>query len=117
MMYKIAYNESIRFLENQKKRTFSSINDISDKYLENLQDDPFFDGNKAQQKLQELLYQLPENQKKVFLMKYYDNLKFREIAELLKIKEGTIKTHYYGAVKFIENNISVMTYVEKIKVI
>ena len=116
-MYKIAYNESIRFLENQKKRTFSSINDISDKYLENLQDDPFFDGNKAQQKLQELLYQLPENQKKVFLMKYYDNLKFREIAELLKIKEGTIKTHYYGAVKFIENNISVMTYVEKIKVI
>ena len=116
-MYKIAYNESIRFLENQKKRTHTSINDVNDKYLENLQEDVFFDGDEIQKKLQQIISQLPDNQKRVFLMKYYDNLKFKEIADILKTKESTLKTHYYAAVKFIENNISITTYLEKIKVI
>jgi RNA polymerase sigma-70 factor (ECF subfamily) len=48
-------------------------------------------------------------------MKYYDNLKFREISDILNIKEGTAKTHYYGAVKHIEKNITTVAYVEKIK--
>jgi len=116
-MYKIAYNESIRFLENQKKKTFSSLSGVSEKYLENIQDDPFFDGDEVQLKLHQLLSELTENQKRAFTMKYYDNLKFREIADILNTKEGTVKTHYYGAVKFIENNISVITYIEKIKII
>ncbi|MDC1162467.1 RNA polymerase sigma factor [Tenacibaculum sp.] len=114
-MYRIAYNESIRFLENQKKKFFASINEVNETYLENLKDDLFFDGDEAQLKLQEVLLKLPEKQKRVFQMKYYDNLKFREIAEILEVKENTIKTHYYGAVKYIENNITTITYIEKIK--
>ncbi|TVZ56261.1 RNA polymerase sigma-70 factor (ECF subfamily) [Lutibacter sp. Hel_I_33_5] len=114
-MYRIAYNESIRFLEKEKKKYAYSLDEVGDNYLESIKDDVFFDGNQAQLKLQEVLSQLPENQKKVFDMKYYDNLKFREISDILKIKEGTIKTHYYSAVKHIENNISAVAYVEKIK--
>lgn len=114
-MYKIAYNESMRFLEREKKKTFSSLTDVSDKYLGDLTGDVFFDGDEAQQKLQQVLNDLPEKQRQVFQMKYYDNLKFREISEILKIKEGTLKTYYYGAVKHIENNITAVAYVEKIK--
>ncbi|KAB1160783.1 MULTISPECIES: RNA polymerase sigma factor [Tenacibaculum] len=114
-MYKIAYNESMRFIEKEKKKTFSSLQDVSDKFLGDLKDDIFFDGDEAQLKLQTVLSQLPENQKKVFYMKYYDNLKFREISNILNIKEGTVKTHYYGAVKYIESNITKMSYIEKIK--
>ena len=114
-MYRIAYNESIRFLEKEKKKTFSSLEDVNDKFLGDLKEDVFFDGNEIQLKLQKVLSELPEKQKKVFDMKYYDNLKFREISNILKIKEGTAKTHYYAAVKYIENNITTMSYVEKIK--
>lgn len=114
-MYKIAYNESMRFLEREKKKSFSSLTDVSDKFLGDLKDDVFFDGDEAQLKLQQVLNDLPEKQKQVFQMKYYDNLKFREISDILKIKEGTIKTHYYSAVKHIENNITAVAYVEKIK--
>ncbi len=114
-MYKIAYNESMRFLEREKKKKFSSLTDVSDKYLGDLTGDVFFDGDEAQLKLQQVLNDLPEKQRQVFQMKYYDNLKFREISGILKIKEGTLKTYYYGAVKHIENNITAVAYVEKIK--
>jgi RNA polymerase sigma factor (sigma-70 family) len=114
-MYKIAYNESMRLIEKEKKKSFSSLEDVSDKFLGDLQGDVFFDGDEAQLKLQKVLSQLPENQTKVFQMKYFDNLKFREISAILDSKESTIKTHYYGAVKFIENNITATTFIEKIK--
>lgn len=114
-MYKIAYNESIRFLESQKKRTHSAIDEVSERYLGSLVDDVFFDGDEAQLKLQKILSELPEKQRQVFHMKYYDNLKFREISDVLEIKEGTIKTHYYGAVKYIEEHINTVGYIERIK--
>ncbi|MGB1042094.1 MAG: RNA polymerase sigma factor [Tenacibaculum sp.] len=113
-MYRIAYNESIRFLEKEKKKTFSSLQDVSDKFLGDLTEDVFFDGEEAQYKLQKVLSELPDNQRVVFNMKYYDNLKFREIAQIINVKEGTVKTHYYAAVKYIENNITAVLYVEKI---
>ncbi|CAL2078618.1 RNA polymerase sigma factor [Tenacibaculum sp. 190524A02b] len=114
-MYKIAYNESIRFLEKEKKKSFSSLQEVNDQFLGNLKGDTYFDGDEAQIKLQEVLNMLPENQKRTFQMKYYDNLKFREIAELLEISENTIKTHYYAAVRHIEKNITTVAYIEKIK--
>jgi len=114
-MYKIAYNESIRFLEKEKKKSFSSLQEVNDQFLGNLKGDTYFDGDEAQVKLQEVLNMLPENQKRTFQMKYYDNLKFREIAELLEISENTIKTHYYAAVRHIEKNITTVAYIEKIK--
>jgi len=104
-MYKIAYNESIRFLENNKKKYHASIDDVSDKYLENLLEDDYFEGNEIQLKLQRILSKLPEKQRQIFQLKYYDDLKFKEIEAIIGVNQNTIKTSYYGTVKIIESNI------------
>jgi len=104
-MYRIAYNESLRFLEENKKKNHSSLNDVSNKYLNNLVDDAFFEGDEIQLKLQRILSELPEKERQIFQMKYYDDLKFREISAILGIKEGTLKSSYYNTVKHIEKNM------------
>ena len=114
-MYRIAYNESLRFLEKENKKNVSSLQDVNSHFLDNLKEDTFFDGEETQVKLHEVLNQLSESQKRVFNMKYYDNLKFREIGELLNMSENTIKTHYYAVVKHIEKNITAVAYIDKIK--
>lgn len=107
-MYKIAYNESIRFLEQNKNKHSISIEDVNTKYLNTLLEDTFFEGDVLQLKLQTAVSELNYKQRQIFNMKYYDDLKFREIATILEMKEGTIKTLYYNAVKFIENNIEML---------
>ncbi|MFZ2283351.1 MAG: RNA polymerase sigma factor [Lutibacter sp.] len=104
-MYRIAYNESLRFLEENKKKNHSSLNDISNKYLNNLVDDTFFEGDEIQLKLHRILSERPEKERQIFQMKYYDDLKFREISAILGIKEGTLKSSYYNTVKHIEKNM------------
>ena len=113
-MYRIAYNESIRFLENQQKKTHSSIQDVNEQYLEDLRGDVFFDGDQAQLLLQKVLLELSEKQKLIFQMKYYDDLKFREVAAILNVNEATVKTNYYAAVKHIEKNITSVEYLNKL---
>ncbi|RVT80038.1 RNA polymerase sigma factor [Flavobacterium sufflavum] len=107
-MYKIAYNESIRFLEQNKNKHSISIEDVNTKYLNSLLEDTFFEGDVMQLKLQTAVSELNYKQRQVFNMKYYDDLKFREIATILEMKEGTIKTLYYNAVRFIEDNIEIL---------
>lgn len=104
-MYRIAYNESIRFLEENKKKDHLSLDDVGRKYLNNLVDDTFFEGDEIQLKLQRVLSELPEKERQIFQMKYYDDLKFREMEEILGIKEGTLKSSYYNTVKYIEKNM------------
>ncbi len=104
-MYRIAYNESLRFLEENKKKYHLSLDDIGRKYLNNLVDDTFFEGDEIQLKLQRILSELPEKERQIFQMKYYDNLKFREISAILGVKEGTLKSSYYNTVKYIEKNM------------
>jgi RNA polymerase sigma-70 factor, ECF subfamily len=105
-MYKIAYNESLRFIEQNKKKYYLSIDEVNTKYLDNLEADTYFDGEYLQLKLHKILATLPERQKQIFQMKYYDDLKFREISAILNIKEGTLKTLYYGAVKVVESELT-----------
>ncbi|MFK5889926.1 MAG: RNA polymerase sigma factor [Flavobacteriaceae bacterium] len=105
-MYKIAYNESLRFIEQNKKKHYLSIDEVNTKYLDNLEADTYFDGDYLQLKLHKILARLPERQKQIFQMKYYDDLKFREISAILNIKEGTLKTLYYGAVKVVESELT-----------
>ncbi|MEL1241451.1 RNA polymerase sigma factor [Flavobacterium flavipallidum] len=107
-MYKIAYNESIRFIEQNKNKQSISIEDVSDKYLNSLLEDSFFEGEALQLKLQTVLSGLNYKQRQIFNMKYYDDLKFHEMATILEMKESTIKTIYYNAVKFIESNIETL---------
>lgn len=104
-MYRIAYNESMRFIEKNKGRYHYSIEDVSEKYLDNLQEDVFFEGAEIQLKLQKVILEMSEKQRKVFQMKYFDDLKFREISSILNINEGTLKSTYYSAVRHIEENI------------
>ncbi len=78
-MYRIAYNESIRFLDENKRKSHTSLDDISAHYLNNLVSDTFFEGNEIQMKLQAILSALPESERHIFQMKYYDDLKFHEI--------------------------------------
>ncbi|WP_440879944.1 RNA polymerase sigma factor [Tenacibaculum sp. C7A-26P2] len=114
-MYRIAYNESIRFIEKENRKKTLSMQSFDSQFLINLKGDEYFDGKAAQIRLNEVLELLSEKQKRVFQLKYYDNLKFREVAELLQMSENTIKTHYYSAVRHIEKNITVVSYIEKIK--
>jgi len=115
-MYRIAYNESLRFLEENKKKDHSSLDDVGNKYLNNLVDDAFFEGDEIQLKLQRILSKLPEKERQIFQMKYYDDLKFREMEEISGIKEGTLKSSYYNTVKYIEKNMLAVELITKDKV-
>ncbi|MFT6065657.1 MAG: RNA polymerase sigma-70 factor (ECF subfamily) [Polaribacter sp.] len=104
-MYRIAYNESIRFLEKNNKKSYDNIDEISDSNLEVLFEDAYFDGDEIQRKLNKIIDGFTEKQQQVFQMKYFDDLSFRQISEILKISESTLKSTYYTTVKIIEEKI------------
>jgi RNA polymerase sigma-70 factor (ECF subfamily) len=104
-MHRIAYNESLRFIEQNKKKFHISIDDVNRKYLDNLMEDSFFEGNELQVKLNRILAELPDKHREIFNMKYYDDLKFREIAAITGMKEGSLKTSYYNSVSIIQGKI------------
>lgn len=103
-LYRIATNESISFLNRKKLRNSVSLNDHSEglDLLETLAESPYFDGSKAQMKLQKALLSLPEKQRLVFNMKYFDDLKYEEISEILGTSVGALKASFHIAVKKIE---------------
>ncbi|MGB5668276.1 MAG: sigma-70 family RNA polymerase sigma factor [Maribacter sp.] len=115
-MYRIAYNESLRYLENEKKKYHTSLDDVNNDYLVNLTADAYFEGSEIQLKLQRVLSELPKKQRQIFQMKYYDDLKFREMAEILGVKEGTLKSSYYNTVKLIEEKMLAVELLSKPKV-
>lgn len=104
-MYRIAYNESIRFLEKNNNKKYDNLDEVSESYLEVLFEDEYFDGDEIQKKLHTIIAGFTEKQKRVFQMKYFDDLSFREISEILKTSESTLKSAYYTAVKIIEEKI------------
>lgn len=104
-MFRIAYNESLRFLEQNKKKYHNSIDAIDKRYLDNLVSDSYFDGDEVQLKLQQILAELQDKERYIFQMKYYDDLKFREISEITGINEGNLKTSYYKTVRYIEKSM------------
>lgn len=102
-IYRIATNESITFLNKKKQRQQISLDDDSSAFLaEGLKDSAYFDGNRAQRKLQEALLTLPDKQRLVFNMKYFEDLKYDEISQILGTTVGGLKASYHIAVKKIE---------------
>lgn len=101
-MYRIAYNESMNLLAEKNKKSFISSEEVTAKILNNLQEDVYFDGDEIKLKLHKALLNLPEKQRQVFQMKYFDDLKFREISEILGTSEGALKASYHIAIKKIE---------------
>lgn len=104
-LYRIATNESLTFLENAKKRGTISLSD-GDTGLENkVRADQNFDANKLEWKLQLAIQQLPEKQRIVFSLRYYDEMPYEEMSRVLETSEGALKASYHHAVKKIEDYI------------
>ncbi|MBN1926181.1 MAG: sigma-70 family RNA polymerase sigma factor, partial [Prolixibacteraceae bacterium] len=102
-LYRIATNESLSFL-NQQKRKKGLISNQDTDYLSNqLKSDEYFDGDHIQRKLMEAVVRLPEKQRLVFNMKYFDNMKYEQIAKVLNLTTGALKASYHHAVKKIED--------------
>ncbi|MDR2622822.1 MAG: sigma-70 family RNA polymerase sigma factor [Dysgonamonadaceae bacterium] len=101
-LYKIAVNESITFLNKQRAQNNVSINDKNVFLVERLESDEYFDGDELQMKLQKAILTLPEKQKLVFNMRYYDEIPYEEISEILGTSVGALKASYHHAAKKIE---------------
>jgi len=101
-LYKIAINECITFLNKQRNQNNVSIDDTDVFLIERLKGDDFFDGDEAQSKLQQAILTLPEKQRLVFNMKYFDEMKYDDMSEILGTSVGALKASYHYAVKKVE---------------
>ncbi|MCD8176316.1 MAG: sigma-70 family RNA polymerase sigma factor [Tannerellaceae bacterium] len=101
-LYKIAINECITFLNKQRNQQNVSIEEGDGFMAERLKGDDYFDGDAAQLKLQQAILALPEKQRLVFNMKYFDEMKYDDMSEILGTSVGTLKASYHHAVKKIE---------------
>jgi RNA polymerase sigma factor (sigma-70 family) len=104
-LYRIATNESLTFLEGQKKRAAVSLSDVESGLENKIKADQGFDANKLEWKLQLAIQQLPEKQKLVFSLRYYDEMPYEEMSRVLETSEGALKASYHHAVKKIEDYI------------
>jgi RNA polymerase sigma factor (sigma-70 family) len=104
-MYRIATNETLTFLEKNKKYTYDALDDMTEHpAISKLKADPYFEGDELSLKLEEVMQQLPEKQRVVFQMRYYDKMPYKEIAEILQTSEGALKASYHHAMKKIEEH-------------
>lgn len=101
-MYRIATNESLTFLKQKSKKLGVSDEELKTTMVENLQSDVYFEGSEIQLKLQQAMATLPDKQKLVFTMKYFQEMKYDEISEVLETSVGALKASYHLAVKKIE---------------
>lgn len=104
-LYRIATNESLSFIEQKKKRSSVSLGDVETGLSNTLKADKEFDANKLEWKLQLAIQQLPEKQRIVFNLRYYDEMPYQEISQVLETSEGALKASYHHAVKKIEDFI------------
>lgn len=105
-VYRIATNEAITFINNKAKRSKLTSTELQSKLVDNLQSDVYFEGDEIQLKLQKALVLLPEKQQLVFKMKYFEELKYEEISEILGTSVGALKASYFHAVKKIEEYLN-----------
>ena len=104
-LYRIATNESLTFLEQQKRRSSVSLSNEESSIVNKLQADKDFDSNKLEWKLQLAIQELPDKQKAVFNLRYYEEMPYEEMSRVLETSEGALKASYHHAVKKIEDYI------------
>ena len=105
-MYRIATNESINFLNQKKKRAGIPLDDVSAFLANNLESDSYYKGDEIQTKLQKAILTLPDKQRIVFNMKYFDEMKYEEMSKILETSVGALKASYHHAVKKIETYLT-----------
>ena len=104
-LYRIATNESLTFLNQRKKRSSVSLSDDENGLSNKLRSDSQFDANKLEWKLQLGIQSLPEKQKLVFNLRYYDEMPYEQMSRVLDTSEGALKASYHHAAKKIEEFI------------
>lgn len=105
-LYKIAINESITFLARERKRRGLSLDDQESALINTIEADPDIDGDSLAQDLRKAIATLPEKQRLVFNMKYFDDLRYEDISNILGTSVGALKASYHLAVKKIEKFFS-----------
>lgn len=101
-LYRIATNECITFLNNKKKRFMVPMVDVEHQLSQNLETDTYFSGDRIQMKLQQAILTLPDKQRLVFNLKYFEEMKYEEMSEILGTSVGALKASFHHAVKKIE---------------
>lgn len=104
-IYRIATNECLNFLRKKRNKFFIPINDVQNELSQKLDSSSHIDGDEIQMKLQKALLILPDKQRLVFNMKYFDEMKYEEISEITGTSVGSLKASYHHAVKKIEHFI------------
>ncbi|MDR1755739.1 MAG: sigma-70 family RNA polymerase sigma factor [Culturomica sp.] len=107
-MYRIATNESLNFLDEKKRKVHGYAVEITEMLENTLESDLYFSGDRIQLELQKSVLRLTERQRLIFNMKYFDDMTYEEIAEVLDVAVGTLKATYHNAVKKIEENMRLM---------
>ena len=102
-IYRIATNECLNFLRNKRKMQFCEIEDFSEVFASDHNHDVLISGDDIQLALQNAIMTLPDKQRLVFNMRYFNELTNEQIAEIMQVHIGTVKTQYHHAVKKIEN--------------
>ena len=101
-LYRIAFNECLTFLNKQRANNQISIDEINAEMIGKLESDPYFDGDATQKAFLKAIQSLPEKQRIVFNLKYFKEMKYEEISEILGTSIGGLKASYHHAVKKIE---------------
>ncbi len=104
-LYRIATNESITFLNQRKRKSLSSLTEETQYLADNLESDEYFDGDEWQMILQKAIATLPEKQRLVFNMKYFDEIKYEDMSVILETSVGALKASYHHAVRKVEDFI------------
>lgn len=105
-LYRIAINESITFLNKKRNQNNISVDDEDSFLLNTLESDTYFDGDEAQKLLQKAILTLPDKQRLVFQMKYFEEMKYEEMSDILGTSVGALKASYHHATKKIEKFLS-----------
>lgn len=105
-IYRIATNEALSFLKQKRTKYFLPITNVERQLSETLESDEYFNGEEIQLKLQKAILTLPEKQRIVFNMKYFDEMKYENISEILGTSVGALKASYHHAVKKIEKYLA-----------
>lgn len=105
-LYRIATNESITFLNKRKKRQMGALDDVDNQVYHQLRADSYFDGNEAEVLLHTAIATLPEKQKAVFMLRYFEEMSYKEMSEVMETSVGGLKASFHHAVKKIEAKLS-----------
>ncbi len=101
-IYRIATNECLNFLKKKKRRFFIPLHDVAETLGQQLDHDPLFSGDEAERILQKAILTLPEKQRLVFHLKYFEEMPYKEMSDILGTSEGALKASYHHATKKIE---------------